>query len=412
MSVPVTVEEKINKKNDVKAKSLLLMALPNEHQLTFQLVILGVVITQEDLNSKILRSLPPKWNTHVVVWMNKDDIETMGIDDLYNNFKIVEQDVKKSVGTSTGAQNMAFMTAPSTRSTKDVNTANPAYEASTVSPNVNTASPQQDLEQIHKDGLEAMDLRWQLSLLSVRAKRYFQRIGKKIFINANDIAGYDKSKVECFNCHKMEHFSKECRTQRNQDGRFRNKDNTKKQGNNIDTSSKAMLAIDGVGFDWIDMAEEQVQTNKALMVFSDSEDKPQKDDKGFIDSGCSKHMTGNIAYLSDFKEFYGGYVTFRGGAHGGIISGKATKDETSEILKNFIKEIENIVDKKVKIIRCDIGTEFKNKVMDDFCREKGIKREYIIARTPQQNEVAERKNRTLIKAARTMLADSKLPTTF
>ncbi|GJU18861.1 ribonuclease H-like domain-containing protein [Tanacetum coccineum] len=89
-----------------------------------------------------------------------------------------------------------------------------------------------------------------------------------------------------------------------------------------------------------------------------------------------------------------------------------TKDETSEILKRFIKEIENLVDKKVKIIRSDNGTEFKNKVMDDFCREKGIKREYSVARTPQQNGVAERRNRTLIEAARTMLADSKLPTIF
>ncbi|GJW65096.1 putative ribonuclease H-like domain-containing protein, partial [Tanacetum coccineum] len=89
-----------------------------------------------------------------------------------------------------------------------------------------------------------------------------------------------------------------------------------------------------------------------------------------------------------------------------------TKDETSEILKNFIKEIENLVDKKVKIIRSDNGIEFKNKVMDDFCREKYIKREYSVARTPQQNGVAERRNRTLIEAARTMLADSKLPTTF
>ncbi|GJU85278.1 ribonuclease H-like domain-containing protein, partial [Tanacetum coccineum] len=89
-----------------------------------------------------------------------------------------------------------------------------------------------------------------------------------------------------------------------------------------------------------------------------------------------------------------------------------TFDETREILKNIIKEIENLVDKKVKIIRINNGTKFKNKVMDDFCREKGIKREYSIARTPQQNGVAKRRNRTLIEAARTMLADSKLPTTF
>ncbi|GJV08613.1 putative ribonuclease H-like domain-containing protein [Tanacetum coccineum] len=80
-----------------------------------------------------------------------------------------------------------------------------------------------------------------------------------------------------------------------------------------------------------------------------------------------------------------------------------TKDETSEILKNFIKEVENLVDKKVKIIRSDNGTEFKNKVMDDFCRGKGIKIEYSVVRTPQQNGVAKRKNRTLIDVARTII---------
>ncbi|GJR87123.1 putative ribonuclease H-like domain-containing protein [Tanacetum coccineum] len=90
----------------------------------------------------------------------------------------------------------------------------------------------------------------------------------------------------------------------------------------------------------------------------------------------------------------------------------ASKDETSGILKSFITEIENLVDKKVKIIRCDNGTEFKNRVMSEFCEKKGIKREFSVARTPQQNGVAERRNRTLIEAARTMLADSKLPTTF
>ncbi|GKB16969.1 hypothetical protein Tco_0850892 [Tanacetum coccineum] len=286
--VPVTTEEKTNKKNDVKARSLLLMALPNEHKLTFsqyndaktiasstesfdsifnrlqnivsKLAILGVVISQEDLNSKILSSLLSEWNTHVVVWMNKAEIETMSIDDLYNKFKIVEQKIKKSVGASSGAQNLAFMTAPSTSSTNDVNTAKPAYEVSTASPNVNTASPQvstasfsdnavyafmvenpngsnllqQDLEQIHEDDLEAMDLKWQLSLLSMRAKR-------------------------------------ECRAPRNKEGQFRNQDNTRKQGNNEDTSSKAMLAIDGVGFNWSDMAEERVQTNMTLMSFLDSE---------------------------------------------------------------------------------------------------------------------------------------------
>ncbi|GJX14224.1 hypothetical protein Tco_0205982 [Tanacetum coccineum] len=198
-----------------------------------RLAILGVIIAQEDLNSTFLSSLPPEWNTHIVVWMNKPKVETISIDDLYNNFKIVEQKAKKSVGASS---------------------------VSTASPNVNTGSPQvstasfndnvvyafmvenpngynllhQDLEQIHEDDLEAINLKWQLSLLSMRAKM-------------------------------------ECRASISKEGQFRNQDNTRKQGNNEDTSSKVMLAIDGVGFGWSNMAEEQVQINMALMAFSDSE---------------------------------------------------------------------------------------------------------------------------------------------
>ncbi|GJY43169.1 putative ribonuclease H-like domain-containing protein, partial [Tanacetum coccineum] len=87
-----------------------------------------------------------------------------------------------------------------------------------------------------------------------------------------------------------------------------------------------------------------------------------------------------------------------------------TKDETSGILKSFITGIENLVDHKVKVIRYDNGTEFKNSKMNQFYEMEGILRQYSVARTPQQNGVAERRNRTLIKATRTMLADSKTPT--
>ncbi|GJT76363.1 putative ribonuclease H-like domain-containing protein [Tanacetum coccineum] len=209
--------------------------------------------------------------------------------------------------------------------------------------------------------------------------------------------------------------------------------------------------------------------------------------KGVIDSGCSRHMTGNKSYLIYYEEIDGGFVAFGGNSKEGKITGiskirtskldfedvyfvkelkfnlfsvsqmcgkknsvlftdtecvvlspdfkltdeshvllkvprkdnmfswvffLATKDATFEILKTFITSIENLIDLKVKVIRCDNGTEFKNKVMNQFCEMKGIKREFSVARTPQQNGVAERKNRTLIKAARTMPADLKLPTTF
>ncbi|GJU61237.1 ribonuclease H-like domain-containing protein [Tanacetum coccineum] len=152
-------------------------------------------------------------------------------------------------------------------------------------------------------------------------------------------------------------------------------------------------------------------------------------EKGVIDSGCSRHMTGNKSYLSDYEEIDGGFVAFGGDPKGGRITGKGKisigkldfKDTLNVLLRvprkdnMYSVDLKNIVPSgglKVKVIRCDNGTEFKNKVMNRLCEKKGIKREFSIARTRQQNGVAERKTRTLIEAARTMLADSKLSTTF
>lgn len=88
------------------------------------------------------------------------------------------------------------------------------------------------------------------------------------------------------------------------------------------------------------------------------------------------------------------------------------KSETQHLVQDLIIALENQLRTKVKIIRCDNGTEFKNQEFSDFCLQKGKNRDFSIARTPQKNGVAERKNKTLIEVARTMLAESLLPIQF
>nr|GEX86690.1 hypothetical protein [Tanacetum cinerariifolium] len=103
-----------------------------------QLAILGETISQEDLNIKFLRSLLSEWNTHVVFWRSKANLDIMSIDDLYNNFKIVEQEVKRTVASSSssGSQNMALLSSPA--STNKVDTA--SIQVSAVSTPVSTVS--------------------------------------------------------------------------------------------------------------------------------------------------------------------------------------------------------------------------------------------------------------------------------
>ncbi|GKB74556.1 ribonuclease H-like domain-containing protein, partial [Tanacetum coccineum] len=178
-------------------------------------------------------------------------------------------------------------------------------------------------------------------------------------------------------------------------------------------------------------------------------------DHAVVDSGCSSHMTGNKVYLSDYEDFKGGFVAFRSDPKGDelkfnlfsvsqmcdkknsvlfteseclilspsfklldesqVVIKAPRKDDVYNLnLKNIVPfgGLENQLNHNVKIIRCDNRLEFKNHAMNEFVARKGIKREFSVARTPQQNGVAERKNRTLIEAARAMLADLLLLSYF
>ncbi|GJV13363.1 putative ribonuclease H-like domain-containing protein [Tanacetum coccineum] len=198
---------------------------------------------------------------------------------------------------------------------------------------------------------------------------------------------------------------------------LKEKDDWKRKLEKLEESSKNLTKLinsqisakhkAGLGYDSQMNESEVVHSvfNSRESNVDDSPGNPQYalQDQGIFDSGCSRHMTGNKSYLTDYQDINDGFVAFTGSPKGGKITGKS-KIRTGKL------DFEDVY--FVKELKCDNGTKFKNNDMNQFCGMKGIKREFSVAKTPQQNGVAERKNRTLIEAARTMLADSLLHTTF
>nr|GFA73400.1 hypothetical protein [Tanacetum cinerariifolium] len=296
---PTTVEQKLARKNELKARGTLLMALPDKHQLKFnshndakslmkaiekrfggniktekvqktllkqqfenfsgsssegldqihdrlqklvsQLEIHGVSLSQEDVNLKFLCSLPSEWKTHTLIWRNKTDLEDKSLDDLFNNLKIYESEVKHSSSQGTYSQNLAFVSTTPADSTNDsvsavvsVSAVGAKLSASTL-PNVDSlsnaviysffasqsSSPQldnKDMKQIDADDLKEMDLKWQMAMLTRRARKFLQKTGRNLGVNGPTSMGFDMANVECYNCHRKGHFARECRSPRTQEG--------------------------------------------------------------------------------------------------------------------------------------------------------------------------------------------------
>ncbi|GJU86823.1 ribonuclease H-like domain-containing protein [Tanacetum coccineum] len=293
-------------------------------KLVSQLELLGEKISQEDVNQKLLRSLSPEWNTHAVVWRNKADLDTMSMDDLYNNLKVYEPEVKGMSSSSSSTQNMAFVSSSNYDTSSTNETSNTAHGVSTASTQVNAAnstnidnlsnvvicaffssqpnSPQlvhEDLQQIHPDDMEEMDLRWKMAMLTMRARRFLKNTGRELTVNGNETIGFDKSKVECYNCHKKGHFARECRAPKNQDNK--NKESSSRSVPVETSTSTALVSCDGLGrYDWSDQAEEG--PNYALMAFLSS----SPDSKVSNDSICSQSClvkSQNDQLLKDLKKY-------------------------------------------------------------------------------------------------------------
>ncbi|GJR30339.1 ribonuclease H-like domain-containing protein [Tanacetum coccineum] len=340
---PKTAKQKLARKNELKAKSNLLLAILDEHLLKFhgikdakslweaiknrfggnkeskkmhntilkqnyenfaassqegldktydrfqklisQLEIHGEVISQEDANLKLLRSLPSTWNNIALIMRNKYDIDTLSIDDLYNNLKVYESKIKGKSSSSSNSQNVAFVSSDNSSSTNE--TVNIAHSVSAASSNdqASTASyaddvmfsffsnqsnasqlDYEDLEQIDADDLKEMDLKWQVSMLTMRVKRFIRKTERKMDLNDKETVGFNTTKVEYYNCHRRGHFARECRALRNQGNR--NRDATRRNAL-VDTSStNALVVQDGIcGYDWSFQVEDG-PTNFALMAYT------------------------------------------------------------------------------------------------------------------------------------------------
>nr|GEY42807.1 hypothetical protein [Tanacetum cinerariifolium] len=257
---PTTTEQKLARKNELKARGTLLMALPVKHQLKFNThkdakTLMEEIKKRFGGNTKTLlkqqyenftgssfesldqihdKLLPTKWRTHTLIRRNKTDLEEQSLDDLFNSLKIYEAEVKSSSTSSTSTQNIAFVSSSNTDSTNE-----PVSAAASVSA-VSAKIPVSVLPNIDADDLEEMDLKWQIAMLTIRARRFLQRTGRNL--REMDLLPCD---LICLRWSV-----------------------TTATGNDTLQGSVGLLRIqEGMVYDWSFQADEE-PTNYALMAFS------------------------------------------------------------------------------------------------------------------------------------------------
>nr|GEV74105.1 ribonuclease H-like domain-containing protein [Tanacetum cinerariifolium] len=270
-TVAITTEDMQERRNDVKARTTLLLALPDEHQSSKEFRI----------NSQNLAFISSS-NTS----SGKGEVHTGSVPTASIQVSTASTDV--------AAASLSHDTVCTYIATQSNGSQN-KYE---------------DITQIDEDDIEEMDIKWNMALLRMRADRFWKKTDKKITIQGSHVAGFDKSKVECFNCHIIGHFARECRAPRSQD---RGKRESYKQGpKEEEPSPKALIAIDGIGWDWSYMANEEenhafvaddeVPTEFALMAKSSSSSDKEVHDDSYCSKSCRKNTKNLNTKISKLNE--------------------------------------------------------------------------------------------------------------
>ncbi|GJS35714.1 putative ribonuclease H-like domain-containing protein [Tanacetum coccineum] len=186
-----------------------------------QLEIHGAGVSTEDANQKFLRSLPSSWSQVSLIMRTKLVVDSLNFDDLYNNLRVFETDVKGSTGSSSSAQNVAFVSSESTSSTNEIST---AYGA-TISSGYNS---QKENSSSYTDELmhSLFANQSSVAMISMILKKFYKKTGRKLQFDAKEPVAFNKTKVECLHCDNTGHFARECKSKGNQDIRRRDVGNT------------------------------------------------------------------------------------------------------------------------------------------------------------------------------------------
>nr|GFA86706.1 hypothetical protein [Tanacetum cinerariifolium] len=315
---PTIAEQRLAKKNELKEMGTLVMALPDKHQLKFNIhkdakslmeaieKRFGGNKDTKKVQKTLLKQQYENFSGTSSESLNQihDRLQKLIsqleiLDDLFNNLKIYEAEVKSSSTSIQTTQNIACVSSNNTDSTNEsVNDVPNVFAASSKAPvstlpNVDSLSdvviysffasqsnsPQlenEDLKQIDADYLEEIDLKWQMAMLTMRAKRFLQKTKRSLGANGTAAIGFDMSKVECYNCHRRGYFSRDCRSPRDN----RNKDTPRRTVIvEVSTSNALVSQCNRVGsYDWSFQADKE-PTNYALMAFTGSSSSSSSDNE-------------------------------------------------------------------------------------------------------------------------------------